>query len=158
MRIRSFKEEFQAKQKGFFSSSDFVRFPHCLEMSVMVVTSSRATGGIAAPAITVSALNPVTSNNGWKNNPKVETSSYELVLPNCGHSANIKDCIIRKTYELEDVISKIIMGFSTKTSLMEPKLWSRVLRKLFSTTTSKNVNEVLYLKYKIFFSSRGYEF
>ena len=90
------------------------------KQEVMVVSSTRHSGGIAAPTISVFAGNPI-SKKGWKS-VKI-TTSVEIIEDQCGSASDIQRCIVEGTYERADVVEHAHIGFRTNESLMNPALW-----------------------------------
>jgi hypothetical protein len=88
---------------------------------VMVVTSRRATGGIPAPAITMLPRNPKT-NIGWKDS-SWDISSLEFIQLACenttSRNTSIDGCIEEKTYNQTEVVKDVILGYTTKKSLIK---------------------------------------
>ena len=84
------------------------------EMKVMVVIPERDTEGIEAPVITIAALNPDTLN-GWKGNVLVVNDLTLSMGIKCG---TLEDCLAQDSYALEDVVKRMLMGFTKKTSLL----------------------------------------
>ena len=94
----------------------------------MVVSSTRHSGGIAAPTISVFAGNPI-SKKGWKS-VKI-TTSVEIIEDQCGSASDIQRCIVVGTYERADVVKHAHIGFVTNESLMNSSLWSEDFTNTF---------------------------
>jgi hypothetical protein len=95
---------------------------------VMVVTGKRATGGIQAPAITILPMNPQTKL-GWKKSSSNFTFPH-LIRPFCENTTSrgvsIDGCIEENTYNRSEVVKDILLGYTTKKSLIEDDaLWTK---------------------------------
>ena len=89
------------------------------EMKVMVISSRRDTGGIQAPAITLSSRNPDTKI-GWRNNIR----GYNIIESTCKNFTAIEDCITKNTFEQSEVFKDVLLGFKAKQSILTTNLWS----------------------------------
>ena len=87
----------------------------------MGVSSTRHSGGISAPTISVFAGNPI-SKKGWKSD-NITSSSDEIIIDQCGNASDIQRCIVEGTYDLADVVKHSHIGFISNESLMDPSLW-----------------------------------
>ena len=85
------------------------------EKEVMVVRSRRPTGGIRAPAITISARNPQTTL-GFRGNTSQD------VLELCSNETIIDNCISKHTYNQSEVVNDILLGFVTKEQACKPRI------------------------------------
>ena len=79
---------------------------------VMVVSSRRDTGGIQAPAITISALSPE-DLSGWK-------SGFEDASITCisNISSIAQKCIEQKTYNQSETLNDVTLGYVKRQSLL----------------------------------------
>ena len=80
-----------------------------------------ATGGIWAPALTLAALGPQT-RNGWRAAKGDAANSLELVQEYCGAERNIASCIQMNTFSQKETFKNVLLGYTTKTSLLSPSL------------------------------------
>ena len=96
---------------GFFGLPSIRRYQM---MKVMVVSSSHDTGGIAAPDITIVALNPGTMS-GWKGDS--ESGHIDMLEKRCKDD-NIVNCIKSETFNSSDFFKDIIIGWVTRESLL----------------------------------------
>ena len=86
----------------------------------MVIPSTKLSGGIPAPTISVFGANNITKT-GWKS--REVTSSLEVIEDRCGNASDIKKCIVQGTYNLSDVVKYAHIGFRRNESLMGDHLW-----------------------------------
>ena len=86
----------------------------------MVIPSTKLSGGIPAPTISVFGANNITKT-GWKS--REVTSSLEVIEDRCGNASDIKECIVQGTYNLSDVVKYAHIGFRRNESLMGDHLW-----------------------------------
>ena len=96
----------------------------------MVITSTKDTGGIAIPAVTISAINPETTT-GWRNATK---DKYDIVqtLCNLNTSIELKECITSNTFEKEQTFKDVLLGYSSRKSLVNStvkSLWTADLTR-----------------------------
>ena len=87
---------------------------------VMVVSSTKHSGGIFAPTISVMARNHF-SRKGWKSDNI--TASVDVIEDQCGNASDIQKCIVEGTYQLSDVVKHAHIGFAKNESLMNSTLW-----------------------------------
>ena len=93
------------------------------ERKVMVVTTRKATEGIAGPSITILVENP-THKNGWKEAIQ-GSDETDIIRSYCQglEGDRIVDCIGKKTYTMEDGIKDALLGFTVRQSLKGEKHW-----------------------------------
>ena len=96
---------------GFFGLPSIQRYQMT---KVMVVSSSHDTGGIAAPDITIVALNPGTMS-GWKGDG--ESGHIDMLEKRCKDD-NIVNCIKSETFNSSDFFKDIIVGWVPHESLL----------------------------------------
>ena len=103
----------------FFGEPAIKRF---LAREVMVVKTLRNTGGkIAAPSITINALNPKT-NRGWKGDDK----DSEKYVEACLQKSDSETCVDNETYGQSDVFNDVLLGYHQRLSLMNlTNLWRK---------------------------------
>ena len=92
------------------------------EEKVMVITSRRKTEGIEAPAITIAARNPTTELS-WRNSSYADKDILDAIC-NFTTSHDMETCIVENTYEQNEMINDVILGYSDKKSLMNSTLAS----------------------------------
>ena len=87
----------------------------------MVMKSRRDTGGIRAPAITLAPKFPPSSWNGLKMN---SSEGFDLIEKYC-QDERVEDCIEKKTFNIEEAITDVILGFTdTKSLSIQKNLWT----------------------------------
>ena len=103
-----------------------------LAREVMVVKTLRNTGGkIAAPSITINAVNPKTAR-GWKGDDR----NSEKYLEACLQRSDSETCIDNGTYGQSDVFNDVLLGYHQKLSLMNlTDLW----RKDYLKTSQESI-------------------
>jgi hypothetical protein len=94
---------------------------------VMVMTSKIATGGSPAPAITFMPRNRQTTF-GWKSAYENATFPH-YIQPICGNRksgrTSIEGCINKNTYNQTEVFKDVLLGYTTRTSLLKRKdIWT----------------------------------
>ena len=82
----------------------------------MVITSRRNTRGIEVPAITIAARNP-TTDFGWRNSTYADKDIIAEIC-NFTTSHDMENCIVENTYEQNEMINDVLLGYSDKKSLM----------------------------------------
>ena len=97
-------------------------------MEVMVVTTTRESGGkIAAPAISINARNPKT-RLGWKGDDR---ELDKLNIDKCLQANNTQTCIENGTYSRNEVFLDVLMGYKKLLSLMNrKKLWQKDITRV----------------------------
>ena len=120
----------------FFSQFGLPAIKRYLVKDVMTITTSEQTGGITAPSVTFVIRNQRTY--GWKNKPDNGSEIDDYIRYQCGDSKDIHDCVIEKTYSFTEVVKDVVIGFNTKKSLMDPKLW----KEDFTTTYSGRAHTI----------------
>ena len=88
-----------------------------LDEKTIRIKSREETGGIEAPSITISVINP-DIRLGWLNKSQDISHHNDTLRLQCLGFSNISECIRRKTYEQADFIKDIIMGYEEKVSLL----------------------------------------
>ena len=74
----------------------------------MVVTSVKHLGGILAPTMSIVARNP-TSRNSWESDEI--TRAEDIIEEVCGNVSDIKQCFVKETYDLADLVEYAHIGF-----------------------------------------------
>ena len=92
-----------------------------LAKQVRVETMKSETGGIPAPAITIAVFSPET-RNGWKTHIPDNPDSFKLIQPHCGEASDIEKCIEDNTFADTEAFKNVLLGFSSRTSLVSPSL------------------------------------
>ena len=91
----------------------------------MVITSRRDTGGLEAPAITIATRNPDTGI-GWRNASSASGYIIQTVC-NFSTSQDMENCIIRHTFEQNELAQNVLLGLKTRRSIMNSSndsLWT----------------------------------
>ena len=90
---------------------------------VMVVKRKVNSNGIELPAITIGGMNPETSD-GWKDN--INTGNWGgLLETHCSTEETAEECIENKTYNITESIKDVLLGYTTKKSLLnQTKFWT----------------------------------
>ena len=88
-----------------------------LAKHVRIETMKSETGGIPAPAITIVVYSPHT-RNGWRTEIKDNQDDFKLIQPHCGEATDIGKCIEDKTFDENEAFENVLLGFSSKTSLL----------------------------------------
>ena len=106
----------------FFGMPNIERYQ---KQEVMVVSSTKLSGGFPAPTISVSAMNNFTGR-GWKSN--IIPPAVELIDFYCGNASDIQKCILDGTYNRSDVVKYVQIGYNRNESLMDPRFWREVFQ------------------------------
>ena len=90
-----------------------------------MIRSTKDTGGIDTPAVTIAAVNPETTTS-WR---KATKDNYDIVqtLCNLNTSNELKDCIVNNTFGKEEVFKDVLLGYSSRKSLLNStakRLWT----------------------------------
>ena len=93
----------------FFGFPNIKRYQ---DEEVMVVTSVKHLGGILAPKMSIVAWNP-TSRNGRKSDEI--TRAEDIIEEVCGNVIDIKQCVVKETYNLADLVEYAHIGFNKGT-------------------------------------------
>ena len=94
------------------------------KQSTIVITTSHHTNGIQAPSITISARNKSTGI-GWKEKSPAIMDDENIILHQCRNFSSVEDCLNFETFSWPDFIKDTLLGFETRTSLMnDTKIWS----------------------------------
>ena len=93
----------------FFGFPNIKRYQ---DEEVIVVTSVKHLGGILAPTMSIVARNP-TSRNGWKSDEI--TRAEDIIEEVCGNVSDIKQCVVKETYDLADLVEYAHIGFNKGT-------------------------------------------
>ena len=108
----------------FFGMPNIERYQ---KQEVMVVSSTKLSGGFPAPTISVSAMNNFT-RRGWKSNKTPPAAAVELIDFYCGNASDIQKCILDGTYNRSDVVKYVQIGYNRNESLMDPRFWQEVFQ------------------------------
>ena len=106
------------------------------EEKVMVINSRKKTGGIEAPAISITVRNPETGF-GWRNGTSTDFYNIDNIC-NFSKSQDMEHCIVQITYDQHEFINDVILGFTTKQSLMNfsaPSIWTKDMPATWSGPT-----------------------
>ena len=106
----------------FFGMPNIERYQ---KQEVMVVSSTKLSGGFPAPTISVSAMNNFTGR-GWKSN--IIPPAVELIDFYCGNASDIQKCILDGTYNRSDVVKYVQIGYNRNESLMDQRFWREVFQ------------------------------
>ena len=99
------------------------------DKKVVVVTSSRQSGGTPAPAVTIAVAGK--DNNGWKE----KALFFEFVQIICKNAnTTVIDCIESQTYNLSEIVTSVKLGLGKyDTQLQEP--WKEDFSNAFAGRT-----------------------
>ena len=106
------------------------------EEKVIVITSKKKTGGIEAPAISVTVRN-LETRFGWRNATSADLYNIETIC-NSSTSQDMENCIVQSTNDQNEMIKDVILGFNTKKSLMNftlPSIWTEDMPATWSGPT-----------------------
>ena len=92
--------------------------------STIVITTSHHTNGIQALSITISVRNKSTGI-GWKEKSPTIMDDENIILHQCRKFSSVEDCLSFETFSWPKFIKDTLLGFETRTSLMnDTKIWS----------------------------------
>ena len=92
------------------------------ENEVIVVTTRKATDGIASPTLTLLVQNPI-HKTGWKKKGSNETNVIESYCQGL-EDEKIVNCIKNKTYKVTDGVKDVLLGYTARESLLGDGNWS----------------------------------